>query len=796
MIELLSPAGDFECLKAAVQNGANSVYFGANIFSARAFANNFDLENLDKAINYAKLRNVKTNLTLNTLIKEDEFEKAFYIAKEAYEMGIDAIIVQDVGLATTLIENFPKLDIHASTQMTIHNLDGVKEAQNIGFKRVVLSRELSIDEITNICKNTNIETEVFIHGALCMSYSGQCLFSSMIGGRSGNRGKCAQPCRLPYELLEENKKLDSGYLLSTRDLFGLEYLKQIIEAGVSCLKIEGRMKNPEYVATVTKIYRKYIDMFENNDKIEINDNDINDNDINDLLQVFNRGGFSSGHLSKKENRNLVYKEKQNNMGIYLGKILKYNQSKGHVLIKLENNIAIGDTISFEKENSKYNVSELMKKNQNIKIANKSDIVTLGRMKGNIHINDKVYKIASKELTKIAKESYSKENRKISIEFSIEIKQQKKIKCKIKCCIYNIEEEYEYDYIPQNANNIQITTEEVKKQLIKTNNTPFEITKINIELDNQIFIPISVLNDIRRNAIEKIENDIIKSFKKLSNANLEKAEYNIEKNYKEKNISLLINELNIEFDYTKLEKVENIYIPLKFWKKQYDNIIKILSQKAKIYIYLPPIIKNTNISSYKKWLNEVISKFNVAGIVISNISQINYIGNFDKEIIANYTLNIFNTVTIKKLKEMRVNRFTISPELNTESIKNICNNTNENTELIVYGKIPVMFTNYCFLGKTNKCYEKCSHQCSKKNKYYLKDRLGLKFRIIPDNSQTITTIYNSKIISILYENFNTDFIRIGISDEDINEINNIIKNIKIGKRLEGADYTNGNLNKDI
>ena len=161
MIELLSPAGDFECLKAAVQNGANSVYFGANIFSARAFANNFDLENLDKAINYAKLRNVKTNLTLNTLIKEDEFEKAFYIAKKAYEMGIDAIIVQDLGVATTLIENFPKLDIHASTQMTIHNLDGVKEAQNIGFKRVVLSRELSIDEITNICKNTNIETDVF-----------------------------------------------------------------------------------------------------------------------------------------------------------------------------------------------------------------------------------------------------------------------------------------------------------------------------------------------------------------------------------------------------------------------------------------------------------------------------------------------------------------------------------------------------------------------------------------------------------------------------------------------------------
>ncbi len=192
MIELLSPVGDFECLKAAVQNGADSVYFGSNLFNARAFAHNFDSESLKKAIQYAKIRGVKTNLALNTLIKDDEFKTALDIAKTAYEYGIDAIIVQDLGLATKLIDQFPDLPIHASTQMTVHNLNGVLQLQKLGFKRAVLARELSMNEIDYICKNSNIEIECFAHGALCISYSGQCLFSSILGGRSGNRGKCAR----------------------------------------------------------------------------------------------------------------------------------------------------------------------------------------------------------------------------------------------------------------------------------------------------------------------------------------------------------------------------------------------------------------------------------------------------------------------------------------------------------------------------------------------------------------------------------------------------------------------------
>ena len=405
-IELLSPVGDFECLKAAVQNGANSVYFGASNFNARASATNFDLSDLKNAIAYAKLRGVNTHLTLNTLIKDNEFDDAILLAKKAYEFGIDAIIVQDIGLARYLIRNFPDLPIHASTQMSIHNLEGVLEAQELGFRRVVLARELSLEEISHICSNSDVEIETFIHGALCISYSGQCLFSSMVGGRSGNRGKCAQPCRLPYEFISQDKNdinnkevLSKGYLLSTRDLCGLDYIPKLIEAGVMCFKIEGRMKSPEYVATVTRIYRKYIDLALSNEPYKIDNQD-----VEDLLQVFNRGNFSSGHLETNPNNDLVYPEKQNHMGIYIGNVSNIKPAKGHILLNLKNSISLGDTIQFEKENTKYTISELMIKDKNITTGKKGQLVEIGRMKGNINIGDKIFKISSKELSVSAKSS--------------------------------------------------------------------------------------------------------------------------------------------------------------------------------------------------------------------------------------------------------------------------------------------------------------------------------------------------------------------------------------------------------
>ena len=377
--------------------------------------------------------------------------------------------------------------------MTIHNLEGVNLLKNLGFKRVVLSRELSLDEINYICKNSDIEIEAFVHGALCISYSGQCLFSSLIGGRSGNRGKCAQTCRLPYELIEKDienkeKKLDKGYLLSTRDLCSLEYIPELIKAGVTSFKIEGRMKSPEYVATVTRIYRKYIDLAQSNKEYKIDEKD-----KLDLMQVFNRGGFSSGHLDSKENMNLVFKEKQNNMGLYLGKISKYNKNKGIISTTLENNLSIGDSITFEKEPTKYTISELLNKNQNIKNASYSQTVSFGRMKGNINLGDKIYKISDKELSSIAKNSYQKENIKQDLICNLKIHHDEKIHIKIDCKNFNCSVDYVYDYIPQIAQNASITESKIIDQFNKTLDTEFSFSEFNIDLENNLFIPISTFS---------------------------------------------------------------------------------------------------------------------------------------------------------------------------------------------------------------------------------------------------------------------------------------------------------------
>ncbi len=332
-VELLSPVGEWNSLVAAVQNGANAVYFGANEFNARMNSTNFNKEELAKAIDYAKLRDVKTNLTLNILIKNNEFKEALELVEYAYKSGIDAIIVQDLGLAMEIIKNFPDLDVHSSTQMTIYNLQGVKEVEKLGFKRCVLARELSIEEIKNICKNTSMEIEVFIHGALCICYSGQCLMSSIIGGRSGNRGKCAGTCRLPYSLLNHNQVLDKGYLLSSKDVCTLDILPELINTGVKSFKIEGRMKSPKYVGLVTSIYRKYIDLA-NSGKPYI----VEQEDREKLMQIFNRGGFSTGYLKGKLGKEMMYKFKPNHMGIYVGEVSNYNSNKGYVKFKTEKQI--------------------------------------------------------------------------------------------------------------------------------------------------------------------------------------------------------------------------------------------------------------------------------------------------------------------------------------------------------------------------------------------------------------------------------------------------------------------------
>lgn len=810
MVELLSPVGNFECLKAAVQNGADSVYFGGDIFSARAFAKNFSTKELKNVISYAKLRGVKTNLTLNTLIKNNEFSDALELAKSAYENGIDAIIVQDLGLAMKLIHTYPDLPIHGSTQMTVHNLNGALELQELGFKRVVLSRELSANEIAYICKNSDIEIECFIHGALCISYSGQCLFSSIIGGRSGNRGKCAGPCRLPFELLEDGKNINSGYLLSTRDLCGLDYLPFLIEAGVTCFKIEGRMKSPEYVATVTRIYRKYIDL-----ACSGNEYIVDEKDRKELLQMFNRGMSSAGHLSNEPNTKLVFKEKPNNMGLFLGIVQKYNPKKGLITLKLNEPISIGDTISLEKETGSYTVSELMKNEHNITQTEIGQIVTIGRMKGKISSGDKIFKLSSKSLNQQAQESYEKENKKIPLNCKVTIQRNKPISINVSSNssipVYkNLNVNCLLDFAPVDAKNKPLNKDTVIQQISKTASTPYIFENISVLLDDNVFLPkLSILNELRRVALSEVERYVLKKISRVSPKiellNNKQNNYLFENSSitKDTSISLLLNVLHKDWNYSAIKGVSNVYIPLKYFtNKSYETILKTLSKKFHIYIYMPTIVKGNYKNLFYSNAKSAIEKYNVSGFVISNICNIKLLNTLfkdikkDFDIIANYTFNVFNNNSIEELKNLNISRFTISPELDKSTILELSKQNILPPELIVYGRTPLLNMNYCLLGETDLCYPNCKQRCQSSHVYELKDRLNMKFKILPDNIQTVTTIFNSKITSIAPKGFDISHQRIDILEESIEEINDIIEIVTQQKRLEGQEYTNGNLNKTI
>ena len=266
MKELLSPAGNIECLKAAINNGADACYLGGKSFGARAFAGNFTNEELKEAVEYAHLYGVKIYITVNTIIYNNEVNDFIEYIKYLYQIGVDALIMQDIGMISLVRQTFPNFEIHASTQLHNHNNEGIKALKDLGVTKVVLDREMTLEQIENI--NVDIEKEVFIHGALCNSYSGCCLFSYMNGGRSGNRGECTQPCRLPYKLIKNGKYIsnEDKYLLSTRELNTIHNFDKLMNSDITCFKIEGRMKSPSYVGYITRIYRKLIDNYQKNNK--------------------------------------------------------------------------------------------------------------------------------------------------------------------------------------------------------------------------------------------------------------------------------------------------------------------------------------------------------------------------------------------------------------------------------------------------------------------------------------------------------------------------------------------------
>ena len=701
-VELLSPAGNMEMLISAINNGADAVYVGGENFSARAFAQNFNKEEMKKAVNYCHLYGVKIYVAVNTIIFEDEIEECLNYLKYLYEIGTDAVIMQDIGLINLTHKLIPNLEIHSSTQVNCHNDECLKFLKKIGVKRAVLAREMSIDEIKNL--KTDIDLEIFIHGALCVSYSGRCLFSSLNGGRSGNRGKCVGSCRLPYDIFKNGKKLDIKYPLSTKELCTVYNIKEILKLNVTSLKIEGRMKSPEYVGYVTKVYRRLIDEYYDNKTPKVTKEEI----IN-LSKLYNRK-FTNGYLFKDDIYNT---SSSNHLGYPLGKIIKITPKK--IYIKLEDNLYMEDGIRFVNTGKGMTVNKIYnEKGLLVNHIDKGNIAIIDN-KINLKNQDKVNKTVDK---KLLKEINKVKAKKIPITFYIKAEINKPLTITISDTNNNITET---GIILSEAINKPTTKEEIIEKISKLGNTPFEIKNINIKLEN-VFIPLSKLNEIRHSLINKLID-------KRSNT-----KNTIKLTYEKHKINEISNNLNIfvrnENQLLAVKDIANTFYTDDFnLYKKYKNL--------NIYYRLPNIMEN-----FPDYKNEKL--------LINELGSLNkYYKNND--IITDYTLNITNSESVKLLQNYNVKTVTLSPEIPDYEILNYC----KNTEIITYGKLELMVIKNFHLKGDNLT---------------LKDKFGNCFNII---NNKYTTILHSKNINLIKENIKTNT-RIQLLDEKSQEIKKMCK----------------------
>ena len=731
-IELLAPVGSFDALKAAVQNGANAVYLGGKDFSARASANNFDREELIEAVKYAHIRDVRVFVTTNTLIKQDEIEDFVEYAKFLYDIDVDALIMQDIGVAMLIHELLPDFELHASTQMVAHSLEDVQYLESIGFKRVVLARELTVDEIKYICDNTNVDIEIFVHGALCVCYSGGCLMSSMIGNRSGNRGRCAQPCRQKYTMIDistgEEIHSNGEYLLSTKDLNTIEDVDKIIETGVLSLKIEGRMKKPEYVATVINSYRNAIDEYQATKKVNISTET-----MEDLYTIFNRK-FTKGLILGEVGEDVMNSNVPNNQGLYVGKVVDYNKKSKRLKIKLEGTLKKGDGINLGGGT----IGRIIKGKEIVQIGYKGETIELDFI-GEARKNQPVFKTSDTNLIDKAQKTYTQDKEfaksLIDAEITIKLGEYPELKLIDK---NNNSVTVKGDKLVEKALKVALGEEKIETQIKKLGNTPYELDDLKINLDEGVSMPISLINQMRREAIELLDEARIpvkgRAYKDS------KIKYSPKKYAKDTNsnskIRVKIN--NIEA----LKSIINLDIDMIYYEDvaTLEQAMAMATANNKKLIYSAPrIVRN---KEYKRL--EKSNEYCKENVQISALGQVKYYKENSENVSfdVDYYLNPFNSETINHYKKEGATTVCISQELNIHEIKETTKYTDMEIETVAYGYIPMMLSEYCPMGVVARSCKK-DKRCAtcKESKYVLRDFKGEEYRISQDLFCR-STIYNS------------------------------------------------------
>ena len=783
-IELLAPGGSMESIYAAVQGGADAIYMGGTKFSARAYASNFGEEQLIEAVKYCHLYNVKVYIAFNTLIKEEEFQEAIEYGKFLYTIGVDALITQDMGLFKRLKEEIPDFEIHASTQMSIHNGEGALFLKDQGFHRIVLSRELSLEEIKYISTDLGIETEIFVHGALCISYSGQCLMSSVIGGRSGNRGRCAQPCRLPYKKKKKSTgESKDGYLLSPKDTCTIEEIKALIESGTSSLKIEGRMKKPEYVSGVVTSYREAIDSVYNKKKIDITPKKAM------LNQLFNREGFSKAYLRGNIGRDMMAYNCPKNTGVFLGKVAK------DYTIKLEKDLRCQDGV--RTDNSGFTVTNIIKGKEKVKEAFKGDVVKL--IPSKYKPGESVYVTSdSKLLSELQKNYEDIYGVKIPLTIHVRVAPGERLYLATE---YDGQHFEVYGDMVEVASNKPMDRDSMIKNLGKLGDTPFKLEGVEFEKFEDGFLRVSSINSGRRDLIEKIMNYIdTRDKREIKKSDYEEAKETFA-NHKFKDEYLVCVKSSeqlkavIDFAMVNPEAAPALAVDI-FQKGSTINLDRV--DYENLYLVVPNIIK----SEFEQVVTIVQKHLpKIKGIVTANLGIINIFK--DKtSIIGDYKLNIINSEGYKFY-----DRFTdmsaLSVELNSREMFDLAKKLDSKAQVMIYGKYELMVSEYCVIGSTfgtKSAESSCSFGCSK-DRFVLRDRMNEEFLVKTDR-YCRSHIYNTVAVNLVpymkefkknkINNFRADFI-----DENYDETMHILNYILKGEELSLKEsFTRGHYKRGI
>ena len=799
-VEILAPAGSMECLKAAITAGADAVYTGGALFGARAYAHNLTEEELLEAIDYVHLHGRRLYLTVNTLIKDREMEKQMYdYLLPYYRQGLDAVIVQDIGLFRFIRKHFPDLPIHASTQMTLTGVDGAKFLEKEGAQRIVTSRELSMAEVKKIADETELEIESFVHGALCYCYSGQCLFSSFIGGRSGNRGQCAQPCRLLYRTPEAKRP---QYLLSLKDICTLELIPEMIESGICSFKIEGRMKKPEYAAAVAFQYRKYADLYlkyyeecpaeEDPAAYAMKKYRVREEDRQMLLDLYNRGGFHTGYYHTQNGREMISLNRPNHAGVPAVKVLA---KKGrNVTAKALTDLYPQDIIELPMRKGRekadnYTCKDAVRKGMNVQIPVFADTPFK---------RDEIWmRTRNSTLIDTLREEFVNGKIKERICGTFRLYPQEKATLTVKCRDAEITVAGEK---AQEALSQPMSRERIEKQLRKTGNTEFEFSFLKAEIGEKVFLPMQSLNELRREALETLEKVICEKYRRsgeVKDPEEDKTELSMEEEVLSGWTASVRTAEQMEVILEE-EAIGRIYVDCtmfpRIWEKDsyVEWITKVHAAGKEIYLVMPYIFRERTRKQYEAAYNRIFGA-GWDGILIANYESFAFLKEhgYTGRIMTDYNLYEFNQESRKFWKEKGVFEFTAPVELTERELQDL---RVKDGEVIVYGYLPMMISAGCIQKTTRGCLKKSGQTTITdryRNPFVVKNECDYCYNIL----YNYVPLYLGDRMEEVYQ-IGPGRIRLMFTTERQQEVRQILSAYFEGKELPEGTYTRGHWKRGI